>query len=172
MQRTLLSRTAQSLLRKSNYNTFAVNNILQHCNIVTQQRGYDDDFVQHAENLNHSRQLVLHLYKKILRSMPILLAQYELNGEGLNRVARRNIREQFNTHHDLNDIRIIDILRHKTELEWEESMLMHKTKSHFAYSVFGDPLIAATLSLPHGLPAQQARKQTNYLQGFYQGNTQ
>lgn len=130
------------------------------------------DFVRSARDLQHSKKLVLLLYKKILRSMPILLTQFELDGVGMSQIARSNIRDQFNSHIDITSIPVVDTLRHKAELEWEESMLMHKTKSHFAYSVFGDPLLSASLNLPHGLPAQQGKKQTNYLNSFYQGTAQ
>jgi len=127
------------------------------------------DYVQHAKDHAESKRLVLHLYKKILRTLPIVLSQFQYIGAGTYDVARHNIRQQFNTHQDLTDLPVIDLLRHKTELEWEESMLMHKTKSHFDYTVFGDPLLSAHLRTPHGLPAKQGLAQSNYLKEFYQG---
>jgi hypothetical protein len=107
------------------------------------------DYVQHAADHGESKRLVLHLYKKILRSLPILLQQFEFLGDGTLRVARHNIRQQFNAYTDLTDLPVIDLLRHKCEIEWEESMLMHKTKSHFGYTVFGDPMLSAHLRTPH-----------------------
>ena len=127
------------------------------------------DYVQSAQGLEESRMLVLRLYKKILRSVPVLMRQFEVEGEGWLDLARANIRQFFAQHADVVDVPVIDLLRHKGEIEWEESILMHKTKSHFHDKLFGDIESSAHLRVAHGLSREKAKSNSKYLNEFYQG---
>lgn len=76
------------------------------------------DFVQSARSLEESHQLVLRLYKKIIRSLPVMIRQFECEGQGIMQASTMNIRSKFEHHSDITDLPILDLLRHKGEIEW------------------------------------------------------
>lgn len=86
---------------------------------------------------------VLALYRKICRLMPQVLKGYELEGEDSYHRAIRNIRFFFEHHRQLRDQHVIEVLRHKAEMEIEEAMLLYKTKSHIAALLFEEPQLAS-----------------------------
>ena len=75
-----------------------------------------------------SRGSVLDLYRKICRLLPQVLKAYELQGEDSYHRALRNIRFYFENHKQLQDSNVIEVLRHKAEMEIEEAMLMSAIK--------------------------------------------
>ena len=72
-----------------------------------------------------SRGSVLDLYRKICRLLPQVLKAYELQGEDSYHRALRNIRFHFENHRRLADSNVVEVLRHKAEMEIEEAMLMY-----------------------------------------------
>ena len=71
-----------------------------------------------------SRDSILDLYRKICRLLPQVLKAYELQGEDSYHRALRNLRFYFENHRELRDSNVIEVLRHKAEMEIEEAMLM------------------------------------------------
>lgn len=49
---------------------------------------------------------------------------------------------------------------------------MHKTKSHFLYSLFGEESLDEELTVPHGLKGEARKNVSKYLKGFYTGKGQ
>ena len=74
-----------------------------------------------------SKGSVLDLYRKICRLLPQVLKAYELQGEDSYHRALRNLRFYFENHRELRDSNVIEVLRHKAEMEIEEAMLMSAT---------------------------------------------
>ena len=77
-----------------------------------------------------SRGSVLDLYRKICRLLPQVLKAYELQGEDSYHRALRNLRFYFENHSQLKDSHVIEVLRHKAEMEIEEAMLMSHQQPH------------------------------------------
>ena len=71
-----------------------------------------------------SKGSVLDLYRKICRLLPQVLKGYELQGEDSYHRALRNLRFYFEHHAALQDPNVVEVLRHKAEMEIEEAMLM------------------------------------------------
>jgi hypothetical protein len=92
---------------------------------------------------SESRGSVLDLYRKICRLTPQVLRGYELEGEDSYHRAIRNVRFHFEHHRQLQDRHVVELLRHKAEMEIEEALLMYKTKSHIAALLFMEPQLAS-----------------------------
>ena len=90
-----------------------------------------------------SHRSVLDLYRKICRLLPQVLKGYELEGEDSYHRALRNLRFHFEHHRQLQDRHVVEVLRHKAEMEIEEALLMYKTKSHVAALIFQEPQLAS-----------------------------
>ena len=115
----------------------------------------DDDFPQSLPpailarssvaplTLDESHRSVLDLYRKICRLLPQVLKGYELEGEDSYHRGIRNVRFHFEHHRALSDRHVVEVLRHKAEMEIEESLLMHKTKSHVAALLFEEPMLSS-----------------------------
>ena len=94
-------------------------------------------------SVSASRGSVLDLYRKLCRVLPQVLRGYELEGEDSYHRALRNIRFHFEHHRALSDRHVVEVLRHKAEMEIEEALLMYKTKSHIATLVLQEPALAS-----------------------------
>ena len=86
---------------------------------------------------------MLDLYRKICRLTPQVLRGYELEGEDSYHRAIRNVRFHFEHHRALQDRHVVELLRHKAEMEIEEALLLYKTKSHIAALLFSEPMLAS-----------------------------
>jgi len=78
--------------------------------------------------------------------MPIVLRSYEITAPTAERSALDNIQRMFSANAALTDTAIIDVLRHKAEMEISEALLMHKTKSHLQMLVFKPRPLAEEIS--------------------------
>ena len=92
---------------------------------------------------SESHRSVLDLYRKLCRLLPQVLRGYELEGEDSYHRAIRNLRFHFEHHRQLTDRHVVEVLRHKAEMEIEEALLMYKTKSHVAALIFQEPQLAS-----------------------------
>ena len=113
-----------------------------------------------------SRRSVLDLYRKVCRLLPQVLKGYELEGEDSYHRGLRNLRFHFEHHRQLRDRHVVEVLRHKAEMEIEEALLMYKTKSHVAALLFEEPQLASVAraaketrggaTSPRSLPSPQS----------------
>jgi len=95
---------------------------------------------------DESRRRVHSLYRKIVRIMPIILRSYEITAPTAEKSALDNIRRMLNANAALSDTAVIDVLRHKAEMEISEALLMHKTKSHLQMLIFKPRPLAEEIS--------------------------
>jgi hypothetical protein len=92
-----------------------------------------------------SHRAVLSLYRKIVRILPRAMRAYEIEGEADQTLAAKNIRDMFDKNRSIHDVQVIEVLRHKAELDLEETLLMHKTKSHVHNDLLGEPMLAQSI---------------------------
>ena len=124
-----------------------------------------------------SRGSVLDLYRKICRLLPQVLKGYELEGEDSYHRALRNLRFHFEHHRQLQDRHVVEVLRHKAEMEIEEALLMYKTKSHVAALIFQEPQLASVARAARqgrqrdssSAPGSSATTPSPFLQDFLAG---
>jgi len=72
---------------------------------------------------------VLKLYRRVMRSLPHIFAQYELLEIPIEE-AKENIKRRFHNYSNVTDPRVIDLLRFKGEQQIGEAEAMFKTKWH------------------------------------------
>jgi len=100
------------------------------------------------------------------RLMPQVLKAYELEGADAYHRGLRNVRLHFEHHSALRDRHLVEVLRHKAEMEIEEALLMYKTKGHVAALLLEEPQLASV--------ARHSRQQRLQLsaQQHHHGQTQ
>lgn len=81
-----------------------------------------------SSDLNEARRRVLNLYKAWHRQVPEILHKYDV--PLTKEQCRRKLRERFEEQRNVRDIRTIDILVTKGQMELVETVNMWKTRSH------------------------------------------
>jgi hypothetical protein len=126
-----------------------------------------------------NRLAVLKQYRKIVRNMPRVLLAFEITGVSggpenkvIERTALANVRRHFERHAGVTDLGVAAMLRHKAEMEVEETLLLWKTKSHVCNLVLDEssPPIAKIMQQQQSektLPKQAV--QSPFLSSFLQG---
>lgn len=126
-----------------------------------------------ALNKQETHEAILQLYRKICRLMPHVLKSYELEGEDAYYRAVANVRLQFEHHRKLNNHILIESLRHKAEMEIEETLLLYKTKSHAAAILFVEPQLSSILRANEQQEQNDGRHgvngPSNFMQAFLSG---
>ncbi|XP_030744975.1 NADH dehydrogenase [ubiquinone] 1 alpha subcomplex subunit 6 [Sitophilus oryzae] len=77
---------------------------------------------------DEARKRVLNLYKAWYRQLPYIVRQYDIP-KNVND-CRNKLREEFTKHKDIRDIRIIDMLVIKGQMELKETVNIWKQKGH------------------------------------------
>ena len=124
-------------------------------------------------NSSESRASILHLYKKICRTVPQVLKGYELEGEDSYHRAVRNLRFFFEHHRALKDQKVIEMLRQKAENEIQEALLLYKTKSHVANLLFEEPQLASIVRANEEIQKLNPTERNSpspFLQSFFAGS--
>jgi len=124
-------------------------------------------------NAEENRLAVLKQYRKIVRNIPRILLAYEITGgTAVERSAIANVRTHFSRYAGVSDLGVAAMLRHKAEMEVQETLLLWKTKSHVCNLVLNEsaPQIASLMA-----KQQQEKqltpqaKQSPFLSSFLQG---
>jgi len=126
-------------------------------------------------NADENRRQVLKMYRKVVRSVPRVLLAYEISGGPLlEREALANVRSHFDRHVAVTDLGVAAVLRHKAEMEVQESLMMWKTKSHVCTLMLNDsaPLITAIThkQKQHAQDIADGKvKESQFMSSFLQG---
>ncbi|CAG9760641.1 unnamed protein product [Ceutorhynchus assimilis] len=75
-----------------------------------------------------ARKRVVSLYKAWFRQLPYIVKQYDMP-KSVEQL-RDRLREEFNKHQDIKDVRIVDMLVIKGQMELMETVNMWKQKGH------------------------------------------
>jgi len=113
-----------------------------------------------SKSLSEARYHVIRLYRSICRSVPFILHEYDLVNAN-RRTAMQLIGNEFRKNADIRDPHIIDIMRFKAEMEFDETIRLHKTSHH----------VAALVYPPDKLPIRDRtnRNHSPFLQNFFRG---
>lgn len=79
-------------------------------------------------NREEARKRVLSLYKAWFRQLPYIVKQYDIPKSPEQ--CRQRLREEFLKHNDIKDIRIVDMLVIKGQMELKETVNIWKQKGH------------------------------------------
>ncbi|KAK9503471.1 hypothetical protein O3M35_010017 [Rhynocoris fuscipes] len=77
---------------------------------------------------NEARRRVLNLYKAWYRQIPYILLDYDIPKNA--KQCREKLREEFDKHKHVNDIRVIDMLVVKGHIDLKEAVEVWKHRSH------------------------------------------
>ncbi|XP_063972824.1 NADH dehydrogenase [ubiquinone] 1 alpha subcomplex subunit 6 [Diachasmimorpha longicaudata] len=82
-------------------------------------------------NKNEARRRVLNLYRAWYRQMPFINMEYDL--PKTEKDLKQKLREEFVKHKDVKDLRVIDLLVVKGQMELQEAAQKWKTSGTFMY---------------------------------------